>query len=72
MVGNANPLIHDYRTQDWEVGMYQNLDALWSQKTCPEPDRLFKALGVLETRIQGKDEEMIYPDVCVLIRSCSK
>lgn len=67
LVGNANPLIHDYYTQDWEVGMYQNLDALWSQKTCPEPDRLFKVLGELETRIQGKDEEMIYPEVCVPI-----
>ncbi|OWZ64105.1 haloacid dehalogenase, type II [Cryptococcus neoformans] len=52
---------------DWEVGMYQNLDALWSQKTCPEPDRLFKVLGELETRIQGKDEEMIYPEVLELV-----
>ncbi|WVQ87163.1 haloacid dehalogenase, type II [Cryptococcus gattii] len=52
---------------DWEVGMYQNLEALWSQKTCPDPDRLFKALGSLETRIQGKDEEMIYPEVLELV-----
>lgn len=72
VAANANLLIHDCHTQDWEVGMYQNLEALWSQKTCPDPDRLFKTLGALETKIQGKDEEMIYPEVCVWIDSWSK
>lgn len=72
VAANANFLIYDCHTQDWEVGMYQNLEALWSQKTCPDPDRLLKVLGSLETRIQGKDEEMIYPEVWVWIDSCSK
>lgn len=72
VAANANLLIYDCHTQDWEVGMYQNLEALWSQKTCPDPDRLLKVLGSLETRIQGKDEEMIYPEVWVWIDSCSK
>ncbi|WVR05485.1 haloacid dehalogenase, type II [Kwoniella sp. DSM 27419] len=48
---------------DWEQGSWDALQPLVTQKTCPEPERLFAALGAIKARIQAEDHTMIYPAV---------
>ncbi|KAK8869514.1 haloacid dehalogenase, type II [Kwoniella newhampshirensis] len=48
---------------DWERGMYDNLQPIFEQKTCPDPIKVFTHLGAIENRIQAEDKTMIYPAV---------
>ncbi|KAL7424273.1 hypothetical protein Q5752_001862 [Cryptotrichosporon argae] len=48
---------------DWERGMYDNLQPLFQQKTCPDADRVFEVLGRAETKLQGENKTMLYPTV---------
>jgi hypothetical protein len=43
--------------------MFTNLQALFTQKTCPDPYRVFDTLAMAETRLQGENKGMVYPAV---------
>ncbi|TYJ54319.1 haloacid dehalogenase, type II [Cryptococcus floricola] len=52
---------------DWERGKYEALEeSIFSQKTCPEPEKILRSLGVIENRIQQEDKDRIYPEVLEL------
>ncbi|RSH93804.1 hypothetical protein EHS25_006452 [Saitozyma podzolica] len=46
---------------DWERGMWSNLQPIFTQKTCPDPERVFESFGQAETRLQGQNKGMEYP-----------
>lgn len=48
---------------DWERGMYENLQPIFTQKTCPDVEKVFKTLSVNEARMQNENKTMPYPMV---------
>ncbi|WVQ76543.1 haloacid dehalogenase, type II [Cryptococcus sp. DSM 104548] len=53
---------------DWERGMYEALEeSIFAQKTCPDPEKIFRSLGVIENRIQQEDKDRIYPEVLEMV-----
>lgn len=43
--------------------MFQNLQPIFTQKTCPDLEKVFDTLGEMETKLQGENKTMIYPEV---------
>ena len=43
--------------------MYDNLQPIFIQKTCPDLERVFTTLGASESKIQNQDKTMPYPMV---------
>ncbi|WRT67457.1 haloacid dehalogenase, type II [Kwoniella shivajii] len=48
---------------DWEQGSCDNLQPIFTQRTCPEPEKVFATLGAIKARIQAEDKTMLYPAV---------
>ncbi|WVQ78604.1 haloacid dehalogenase, type II [Cryptococcus sp. DSM 104549] len=51
---------------DWERGMFENLQPIFAQKTCPDIEKVLRTLGNVEGKIQAEDKTMIYPAVLKL------
>ncbi|WWD16224.1 haloacid dehalogenase, type II [Kwoniella shandongensis] len=51
---------------DWEKGMYESLQSIFEQKTCPDAGKVFTTLSAIENRIQAEDKTMVYPAVLKL------
>jgi 2-haloacid dehalogenase len=48
--------------------MYQALsESLFSQKTCPDPEKVFSTIGAAENRLEGENKSMLYPAVYVCL-----
>ncbi|WWC60783.1 haloacid dehalogenase, type II [Kwoniella dejecticola CBS 10117] len=48
---------------DWERGSSDALQPLFTQKTCPNPERVFEVLGRIKAGIQAGDKTLLYPVV---------
>jgi hypothetical protein len=43
--------------------MYENLQPIFTQKTCPDVEKVFKTIGANESRMQNENKTMAYPMV---------